>query len=112
MAIAATACGASGPEAGTYGSKIRFKKEVSIQFPDFEVTYLGKRHVDSPVFKPGFNYEDFRISRGKESITVSWSSGTGLLGPQEFKFGGADYNLELRHTDKLGWLKDDEVVVV
>jgi hypothetical protein len=91
---------------------VRFKKEVAISFPDFELTYIGKRHVASPVFKPGFNFEDFRISRGSDSITVSWSSGTGLLGPQEFIFTGGEYELELRHTDKLGWLKDNEVVVV
>ena len=95
-----------------YGAKVRFKKNVAVAFPDFDLTYLGRRHVESPRFKPGFNFEDFRVSRGKESITVAWSSGTGLLGPQDFEFGGGYYELELRHTDKLGWLKEDEVVVV
>lgn len=57
------------------------------------------------------NFEDFRVSRGNQSITVSWSSGTGLLGPQDFEFGGRKFELELRHHDKLGWLKEDEVVV-
>ena len=36
------------------------------------------------------------------ALTVSWSSGTGLLGPRD---------LEFRHHDKLGRLKDDEAVV-
>lgn len=110
--ICAAACssGARGP--ATYGTKVRFKKDAVLVFPDFDLTYLGRRHVEAPKFKPGFNHEDFRVSRGKESTTVSWSSGTGLLGPQEFEFAGLWFELELRHHDKLGWLKEDEVVVV
>ena len=112
LGLAASTCGAGGSGSGNYGAKVRFKKGAAVSFPDFDLTYLGKRHVDSPVFKPGFNYEDFRVSRGDKSITVSSSSGTGLLGPQEFKFDGGEFSLELRHTDKLGWLKDNEVVVI
>lgn len=112
LGLTVSTCGAGDSESAAYGTKVGFKKGAALSFPDFALTYLGKRHVDSPVFKPGFNYEDFRVSRGNDSITVSWSSGTGLLGPQEFKFGGGEYELELRHTDKLGWLKDNEVVVV
>ena len=95
----------------TYGSKVRFAKNAAIAFPDFDLTYTGRRHVTSPVYKRGFDYDDFKISRGGKSITVSWSAGTGLLGPQSFEFGGQKFELELRHHDRLGWLKDDEVVV-
>lgn len=110
VCLAACSSGADAP--ANYGAKVRFKKGAAVVFPDFDLTYLGRRHVESPRFKPGFNYEDFRVSRGDKTGTVSWSSGTGLLGPQEFEFGGQKFELELRHTDKLGWLKEDEVVVV
>jgi hypothetical protein len=107
-ALTVSACA---PAPADYGMKVRFKKDVALAFPEFDLTYLGRRHVDSPKFKPGFNYEDFRISRGKDTITVSWSSGTGSLGPREFEFAGRNFELELRHHDTLGWLKEDEVVV-
>jgi hypothetical protein len=110
-AVCVAACSSGSSDPASYGAKVRFKKNAAVAFPDFELTYLGRRHVDSPRFKPGFNYEDFRLSRGKDSITVSWSSGTGLLGPQEFDFGGRKFELELRHHDRLGWLKEDEIVV-
>ncbi len=105
------ACGSGAPGPVAYGTKVRFSKNVSLAFPDFDLTYLGERHVASPVYKHGFDYHDFKVSHGNQSATVSWSAGTGLLGPQEFNFGGHSFSLELRHTDKLGWLKEDEMVV-
>jgi len=42
---------------------------------------------------------------------VSWTSGTGLIGPMDFEIGGKHYQLELRHSDKLGKLNDDELVI-
>jgi hypothetical protein len=33
---------------------------------------------------------------------VSWTTGTGLIGPIDFEIGGKHYRLELRHSDKLG----------
>jgi hypothetical protein len=111
FAVLSAACGSSASGPAVYGAKQRFSKNAALAFPDFDLTYQGQRHVASPVYKHGFDYQDFRVSRGGQSIIVSWSAGTGLLGPQEFTFGGRAFSLELRHTDKLGWLKDDEVVV-
>ena len=99
----------SGP-AG-YGAKVRFSKGTALTFSDFELTYLGERHVASKIYPRGFNCSDFKVSRGGKSITVSWSSGTGDLGPQDFVFEGKPFSLELRRTTKHGWLKDDEVVI-
>jgi hypothetical protein len=99
----------SGP--ASYGAKVHFSKGTTSAFPDFELTYLGGRHVASKVYPRGFNYSDFKVSRGGKSITVSWSSGTGELGPQDFAFDGKAFSLELRRTAKHGWLKDDEVVI-
>ena len=104
-------CTSSASGGSSYGTKVRFAKDVAVAFADFDLTYLGKRHVASPVYKAGFTYDDFKVSRGDKRFTVSWSSGTGLLGPQPFEFDGKKFELELRHHDKLGWLKDNEVVV-
>ena len=110
LGTAACAAGAGGPAA--YGTKVRFRKNAPVEFPDFTLTYLGPRHEASPVFKNGFNFEDFKLTRGTKSSTVSWSSGTGLIAPRMFEFGGQSFSLELRHANRFsGWLKEDELVI-
>lgn len=99
----------SGPAA--YATKVSFKKGVPLHFADFDLTYTGERHETSKVFKPGFNFHDFTATRGTETVKISWSSGTGDIGPASFVFGGKTFLLELRHSDKLGKLRDDELVV-
>jgi hypothetical protein len=42
---------------------------------------------------------------------VSWTTGTGLIGPMDFEIGSKHYQLELRHSDKLGKLQDNELVI-
>ncbi|CAN5879731.1 hypothetical protein BH11VER1_BH11VER1_20780 [soil metagenome] len=95
----------------TYATKVAFKKAVPLSFKDFDLTYTGERHETSKVFKPGFDFHDFTATRGTESVKVSWSSGTGDIGPTLFTIGGKKFQLELRRSDKLGKLKDDELVV-
>lgn len=94
-----------------YGIKIQFTKGEVVKFPDFDLTYLGERRVSSPVFKPGFIYHDFFITRDEESEAMSWSSGTGDILPQSFEVAGQWYQLELRYAESMGWLKDDELVI-
>lgn len=99
----------SGP--AVYATKVSFKKGVTLPFKDFDLTYIGERHEASKVFKPGFNFHDFTATRGTETVKVSWSSGTGDIGPALFTIGGKKFQLELRRSDKLGKLRDDELVV-
>ena len=60
--------------------------------------------------------EDFFITISKvrtpniEKI-VSWSSGTGDIGPVEFEIGDKRFLLELRHSDELGKLNENELVI-
>jgi hypothetical protein len=99
--------------AAEYGGKVQFKKDVAITFPDFTVTYLGRRRVEVPVFKPGFLYYDFLIEApGGVRKTVSWTSGTGLIDARDFQVRGKPYCLELKGSVAYpGWLKSDEVVI-
>jgi hypothetical protein len=98
-------------EPPAYGAKVTFKQGQLLQFPDFSLTYLGQRHVDSPIFKPGFTYLDFKLQQESLEQTVSWSSGTGALGPALFEFNGQQFSLELGYAEELGWLEDDELVI-
>jgi len=42
---------------------------------------------------------------------ISWTTGTGIIDPTDFEFGGKSYHLELRRSEKLGKLKDNELVI-
>ena len=98
-------------EAADYGTKAAYKKGVAIQFPDFVLTFVGERQVSTPTYLRGFHYHDFEVTAGNGKQTVSWSAGTGDIGPALFRVGARQYALELSRSDKLGPLKANEVVV-
>lgn len=107
-----TACGSHGSSRSqAYGVKLTFSKGGTLALPDFDLVCLGDRHVSSTKFPRGFTYYDFEARHGSELVKVSWSAGTGLIDAADFKIGGADYDLELRGSRKLGWLKENELVV-
>jgi len=54
---------------------------------------------------------DFRVKSAQGEQTISWSAGTGDIGPTLFRVGSEQYALELKHSDKLGSLNDGELVV-
>ena len=104
------ACGPAS-RAADYDAKSSFKKDAPINFPDFTLTYVGDRHVASDKYPRGFNCRDFRVAAGATTQTVSWSAGTGDIGPAVFRVGAKEFWLELVRSDKLGPLKPDELVV-
>lgn len=98
-------------DAVVYGCKVRFDLNRTLHFPDFEVTYMGKCHVTPSQYPHGWWVHDFKArSKGNEQ-TISWSAGTGDIGPSHFKVDGADFQIELSRSDKLGPLREDEMVV-
>jgi hypothetical protein len=106
-------CSYAGDSSDTvvYGSKVEFSAGRTLRFPDFELTYMGKRHVTPPRYPRGWWIHDFKVrSKGGEQ-TVSWSAGTGDIGPTRFKVNGAAFQVELSRSDKLGLLREDEMVV-
>jgi hypothetical protein len=110
LILSALAC-APRSGAADYGAKVVFKKDAPVAFPDFALTYLGERRVASERYPRGFLYHDFRVASSQGTQTVSWSSGTGDIGPAAFRVGGTHFALELSRSDKLGRLKENEVVV-
>jgi hypothetical protein len=61
--------------------------------------------------REGFLYYDFKVSKGKAEKVVSWTTGTGVIDPTDFEIDGKRYLLELRRSDKLGKLKENELVI-
>lgn len=94
-----------------YGSKAKFRADRTLRFPDFDLIYLGKRRVTPKQYPRGWWTHDFKVlSKGAEQ-TVSWSAGTGDIGPTRFKVTGGFFQIELSLSDKLGSLRPDELVV-
>jgi hypothetical protein len=98
-------------EKASYGTRVKYRVGQKIQFPDFTIEFVGERRQSSPTYPRGFLCYDFKVSSGKTEKTVSWSAGTGDIGPVEFEVGDKHYQLELRRSDKLGKLKDNEFVI-
>ena len=95
----------------SYGTRVKYMTGKRIDFPDFTIEYVGERRKTLPVYPRGFLYYDFKLRNGSTEKMVSWTSGTGLIGPMQFEIGGKHYQLELRHSDKLGKLGDNELVI-
>jgi hypothetical protein len=105
-------CGhATSEEKASYGALAKYRSGEKIEFPDFTVEYIGERRKDTPAYPRGFLYYDFKVSKGKTEKMVSWTTGTGVIDPTDFEFDGKRYQLELRHSDKLGKLKENELVI-
>jgi hypothetical protein len=110
LALAFPACAKAGGTA-VFGTKVKYAEGHTLNFPDFDLTYAGRRHDARPEYPRGFDYDDFTVTRGGVSKTVSWSAGTGVIDWADFEIGGKNFALELRGSRKFGWLKDDELVI-
>ena len=105
-------CGhAASEQKASYGTHVKYRAGQKIEFPDFIVECVGERRKSIPVYPRGFFYYDFKVNNGKAGKVVSWTTGTGDIGPVEFEIGGKRFLLELRHSDKLGKLKENELVI-
>jgi hypothetical protein len=96
-----------------YSNKVSFNLDVPIQFPDFVLTYKGRKDQPreegyvqlAPVYK-------FEVSSLNEKKTVNWSSGTGLIGPSKFTINNKIYWIELQWSEELMQnLQQDELVI-
>ena len=93
------------------GAKVSYKKDTPVQFGAFSLTFIGQRRVTLEKYPRGFLYYDFRLTDPHGTQTISWSSGTGEIAPLRFKVGSEEFELELQRSDKLGKLKENEMVV-
>lgn len=107
-------CSSNGAAEGSYsyGVKINYSDRQIKKLPDLSLRFLGKRHVESSIFRPGFTYYDFEVAKENQIKQVSWSSGTGDIGPQYFEVGGTEFVLELASSEAFkGFMKEGEMVV-
>jgi hypothetical protein len=97
--------------AGDFGARVPYRKDTPIQFTGFTLTYVGERRVVPEKYPRGMIVYDFRVVGAQGAQTVSWSAGTGDIGPAVFHVGNEQFALELKSSDKLGVLKEGELVV-
>jgi len=87
-------CGhAAWEQKASYGTRVKYQAGQKIEFPDFTIEYIGGRRKTVPVYPRPFIYYDFKVRKGKAEKMVSWTSGSGLIGPMDFEIRGKHYQL-------------------
>ena len=82
-------CGhAASEQTAPYGARVKYRTGEKIGFPDFTIEYVGERRKSVSVYPRGFLYYDFKVRTANIEKAVSWSSGTGDIGPVQFEIGG------------------------
>jgi hypothetical protein len=106
LAVACISMGACtlavGSTDGQYGEALQYMSGRTINLPDFSIEYIGEHRVYPPQYQRGFLYHDFQVKSGSVAQTVSWTDGTGELGPIDFEFSGTPYTLELTERQTIG----------
>lgn len=112
FAIFLNLCGvnqSSENEMKNYGEKVSYESGKELKFPDFSIKFTGKREVTGAPVR--MTFYDFEVSKGETKKKISWSSGTGDIGPTFFEIGGAEFVLELRQSDLLKSVGEGNLVV-
>jgi hypothetical protein len=111
LAIISGSSAENASKAVAYDAKTRFDQGRALRFPDFELTYVGKRRVEPPQYPRGWWVYDFIVRCKTGEQTISWSAGTGDIAPARFTVDREEFQLELSRSDRLGTLREDEMVV-
>ena len=90
---------------------MRFVKGQPLLFAGFALRFDGETHVKVKEYPPGFRHENFTVTANGKSQKIAWSMGTGELAPTGFSVAGQEYLLELRSSDILGQMKEDELII-
>ena len=102
---------AASEQKASYGTRVKYRVGQKIELPDFVIEFVGERRQSVSAYPRGFLYYDFKVRNANVEKVVSWSSGTGDIGPVAFEIGGKRFLLELRASDKLGKLEENELVI-
>ena len=112
LLITVVACNRASTQQPRYGVKVQYAQGQPLNFPDVTLEFVGKRKFPPSDYYPRSMYSyDFKVYQGSQSQLISWSSGTGDIGPILFELAGNKYALELAMSDKLGILDEHELVL-
>ena len=89
-----------------YREKVRFSRDIMVEFPDFDLLYLGTGvSTGGGIHVPIKSYY-FRIGRGEEENIIFWTAGTGDIGPIPFEFNDTSYIIEM---ERMGYGRKEEI---
>lgn len=94
-----------------YHAKVEFHPRQALAFPDFSLVYTGQSNVPPPKGLHSWVVHEFTVTAGGHEQKITWSAGTGDIGPTLFKVGAKTFLLELSRSDTLGKLAENELVV-
>lgn len=98
-----------------YGEKVSYSSGKEFIFPDFTIKFVGEREEkisNDWMFPQKMTFYDFELAKGETRQKLSWSSGTGDIGPTFFTINGAEYVLELRQSDIIKGSLGDDILVI
>lgn len=82
-----------------YRERVTFSRDTWVQFPDFDLLYLGTGiHTSGGMHVPIKSYY-FKVVRGKEETIIFWTAGTGIIEPTPFEFNDNAYVIEMKYTE-------------
>jgi hypothetical protein len=95
-----------------YGSSVSFNNDELIQFPDFQIRYIGKYQAPALPVEDGFRTDaipapsyEFEVTKGSQIKNISWGTGFGEISPSTFEIGGKCFDViieeNLIFSDKL-----------
>lgn len=104
----------SAAESIAYGQKFSFKAAEDLEFPDFRLQFVDRR--PGPFFPGSTSHRlgdvyEFRVIAPAFNQIVEWPSGTGDIGPTNFKVQKKCFWLELQRSDTYGSLGDNQAVI-
>lgn len=112
LLIIAVACQPVSTQPPAYGAKVHYAQGQPLHFPDVSLEFVGRREVPASADYPrAMTFYDFKVHQGSETQLVSWSAGSGDIGPTLFEVAGQRYTLELARSDTLGALAEAELVL-
>jgi uncharacterized membrane protein YraQ (UPF0718 family) len=92
-----------------YREKVEFSRDTWIEFPDFDLLYLGTGVSTGGGMHVPIKSYYFRIVKGSEENIIFWTAGTGVIEPVPFEFNDNGYTIEMKRMslgregeDKLG----------
>ena len=100
------------PKRPFYGVRIHYAQGQLLNLPDVTLEFVGMRESPASSDYPrSMIFYDFKVYQGDQVQLVSWTAGTGDIGPTVFELAGHRYALDLAISDRLGALEADELVL-
>jgi hypothetical protein len=98
-----------------YGKWKRYSKEYFLIYPDLNLHYkgtsLGAFYPGSSTRRMGDEY-NFIAESGNHKVDISWSQGTGEIGPVFFTLADKNFVIEMERSEILDqWALDDTLII-